>query len=297
MFFVSGITGKVGGATARRLLAEGRAVRALARNPEKAAEWANRGVDVRQGDLNNPESVADALEGVEGAFLMIPPAIAPSPGYFEAKATISSFAEALRRMPPLRLILLSSFGSEKDHGLGNITTTHLMESALGDFPFPTAFIRAGGFYENYSGQLGMVNGSGILHSFYAPTNRAVPMVATVDIGSEIARLLMEGWSGKKIVELGTLVSPDEIAGAMSEALGRPVEAQPIPREGWSATLQSVGLPPGATGSYEEMMDGINTGWIDFGAPGAELVPGTTPASEVFTRIWQARMSSAFSRVD
>ena len=113
MFFVAGMTGNVGGAAARRLLAEGHAVRTLARDPQKAAAWAQQGVDVRQGDFNDPASVAAALEGVAGAFLMMPPMMAPAPGFPEAKAVIASFREALRQAPPPRLVLLSSIGSEQ----------------------------------------------------------------------------------------------------------------------------------------------------------------------------------------
>ncbi len=43
MYLVMGITGKVGGATARHLLKQGKQVRALVRNPEKAAKWADQG--------------------------------------------------------------------------------------------------------------------------------------------------------------------------------------------------------------------------------------------------------------
>ncbi len=43
MFLVMGITGKVGGATAKHLLAHGKEVRALVRNREKAANWADQG--------------------------------------------------------------------------------------------------------------------------------------------------------------------------------------------------------------------------------------------------------------
>jgi nucleoside-diphosphate-sugar epimerase len=46
MFLVMGITGKVGGATAEHLLAHGNEVRALVRNREKAANWANQGVEL-----------------------------------------------------------------------------------------------------------------------------------------------------------------------------------------------------------------------------------------------------------
>ena len=143
MFFLSGISGKVGGAAARQLLEEGRTVRALVRDPHKADDWSQKGVDVRRGDFNDADAVAGAMEEVEGAYLMLPPLLAPAPGFPEAKAIIASFREALRQVPPPRLVVLSSIGSQQSSGLGLITTTHLMEEALKDLPFPTAFVRAG----------------------------------------------------------------------------------------------------------------------------------------------------------
>ena len=281
MFFVSGITGQVGGAAARQLLDEGHEVRTLARDPGKAAEWARKGVDVRQGDLNDATAVAGALEGVEGAFLMIPPFIAPAPGYPESKAIIASLREALRRTPVPRVVALSSIGAEQGSGLGLITGAHLLEEALGDVPFPVAFIRAGSFLENYAASLQPAKATGVFYSFLQPTDKAIPMIATADIGKEVARLLAGDWTGKKIVELGSPVSPDDVAKAMSEALGRPVTAQAIPRERWTATFESFGMPPGSTGPYEEMMDGLNSGWINFGVAGTEAVAGTVTAAEVY----------------
>ena len=280
-FFVAGITGHVGGAAARHLLEAGHAVRTLARDPQKAAAWAQQGVEVRQGDFTDAASVASALEGVEGAYLMMPPILIPSPGYPEAKAVVASFGEALRQSPPPRLVLLSSVGSEQSHGLGNITSTHLMEEALGDLPFPTAVVRAGGFLENYVGALQSAAATGVYYSFFGPPDRAFPMIATADIGKEVAQLLIDGWKGKKIVELGSLVSADDMAHAVGAALGQSVTAQTIPREQWAATLEGFGLPPGRTGLYEEMLDGFNSGWIHFGIPGTEPVAGTITPAEFF----------------
>ncbi len=291
MFFVAGITGHVGGAAARRLLEEGHAVRALVRDPAKAAAWAGLGVDIRQGDFTDPAAVASALEGVEGAYLMMPPIMVPSPDYSEAKTVIASFREALEHSPPPRLALLSSFGSEQTSGLGNITSTHLMEEALGGFSFPTAFVRAGSFLENYLGGLGGAAATGVYHSFFQPVDRPFPMIATADIGAEVARLLAAGWEGKKIVEIGSPVSANEIAGAMAEALGKLVSAQAIPREQWAATMEAFGLPPGRTNLYEEMMDGCNSGWIHFGVPGTELVPGTTTPAQFFAQAAKAHAGS------
>ena len=80
-YFIAGITGHVGGAAARQLLAEGHAVRTLARDPGRAATWAEQGVEVHQGSFEDAAALAGALEGVDGAFVMVPPTMAPQPGF------------------------------------------------------------------------------------------------------------------------------------------------------------------------------------------------------------------------
>ena len=57
MFLVMGITGRVGGATAEHLLADGKEVRALVRNREKASSWANRDVELVDGDWNDSAAI------------------------------------------------------------------------------------------------------------------------------------------------------------------------------------------------------------------------------------------------
>jgi uncharacterized protein YbjT (DUF2867 family) len=56
----------VDGATAEHLLAHGKDVRALVRNREKASSWANQGVELVDGDWNDPAAIERALKGVEG---------------------------------------------------------------------------------------------------------------------------------------------------------------------------------------------------------------------------------------
>ena len=283
MFFVSGITGKVGGAAARQLLQEGKSVRGLARDPQKAVEWSQKGVDVRQGDWKDADAVADALKGVEGAFLMLPPFAAPKPGFPEAQPIIASYRQALAQTPPPRLVVLSSIGSQQTSGLGMITATHMLEVALADVPCPTAFVRPGSFLENYLFGLKAAQ-NGTFPSYLVPTERAVPMVGTEDIGKEVARLLTgEGWNGKRIVELGSPTSPDDLARALSEVLGRPVQAQAIPRDKWAASLEAQGMPAGGTWAFEEMEDGFNSGWIGFGVAGTEPVAATLTPAQVFAQ--------------
>lgn len=282
MFFVMGITGHVGGATAENLLAKGHKVRALVRNRAKAAAWESKGVELIEGDANNPASLASALRGVEAAYLMMLPNFAPQRGFPEAKAVIASYVEALRHAPPPRLAVLSSIGSEKTERLGLITSTHLLEQALAQFSFPIAFIRAGSFVENIVPQLGSAAQTGVLYSFYQPLDRPVATIATRDIGALASKLMTDSsWSGRRIIELGSPYTPAQIASEMSEVLGSPVVAQPIPRDRWAATAESFGIPAGSTWGYEEMVQSINSGWIDFNVPGTEHVGATTKPAQVF----------------
>jgi uncharacterized protein YbjT (DUF2867 family) len=285
MFLVTGITGNIGGAAARGLLAQGKTVRALIRDPQRAAAWAQMGVELVQGDWNDAPSIAAALQGVEGAYIMMPPTQTPSPGFSEAKAVAASYAQALRQSPPPKLVALSSFGAEKQSGLGLITPPRLLEQALEAMLFPVAFVRAGGFFENYMFGLEAAKG-GTLPMFYAPTHRKVGHIATADIGALVVELLTTEWSGRRVIELGRPVSPDEIADAIGEVLGREVKAQAIPRKAWAGAMEQMGLPKGSTWAYEEMMEGVNSGWIDFGVEGTEKRPGTTTPREVYARAAQ-----------
>lgn len=277
MFLITGITGKVGGAAARTLLGLGKAVRGFVRDPDKVKV---DGAELARGNLADPEALAAALAGVDGAFLMTPPVLSPGPDYAEARAFASAFRAAVEKARPPRIVVLSSVGSEKSSGLGLITGTHILERALAGVP-SVAFIRAGGFLENFAFSLGAAASTGVLDTFLAPTDRPFAMVATADIGAEVARLLVTPWTGTRVIELGSPYSIDQIAVAMSEVVGRPVVARSIPRERWSTVLERMGLPAGGTAAYEEMEDGFNAGWITFGVPGAERVAATTTPGELF----------------
>src|ERR1700729_2135021 len=224
MFLVMGITGKVGGATAKHLLAQGKKVRALVRNREKASSWANQGVELVDGDWNDSTAIEHALKGVEGAFVMLPAVWAPSPDYKEAKDVIANYVEALTKAVPPRLVALSSMGANRTSGLGMITALSLLEQGLRSLTSPVAFVRAGGFFENFLYGLQAAQG-GTLPVFYNPTNRRSTMVATNDIGAEVANLLTgPAWPGHRIIELGSMVSSDEVAGQLGEVLKIDVKA-------------------------------------------------------------------------
>ena len=267
MFLVMGITGKVGGATAKHLLKQGKKVRALVRNRESAASWADQGVDLVDGDWNDSAAIERVLKGVEGAFVMLPSVWTPSPDYKEAKGVIANYVEALTRAAPSRVVALSSMGANRTSGLGMITALSLMEQGFRDLASPIAFVRAGGFFENFLYGLHVAQG-GTLPVFYNPTSRKSTMVATNDVGAEIATLLTgPTWSGQRVIELGSMVSADEVAEQLGEILNLDMKAFAVPRAGWAEAFEQFGIPKGHTGPAEEMFEAVNAGWMDLGAGG------------------------------
>jgi uncharacterized protein YbjT (DUF2867 family) len=287
MFLVMGITGKVGGATAEHLLARGKEVRALVRNREKASSWANQGVELVDGDWNDWAAIERALKGVEGAFVMLPSVWAPSPDYKEAKGVIANYVEALTKAAPPRVVALSSMGANRTSGLGMITALSLLEQGFRDLISPIAFVRAGGFFENFLYGL-QVAQSGTLPVYYNPTNRKSTMVATNDIGAEVATLLTgPAWSGQRVLKLGSMVTADEVAEQLGEVLNLDVKAFAVPRAEWAEAFEQFGIPKGHTGPAEEMFEAVNAGWLDLGVEDTEHVAGTTSARDVFAAAQKA----------
>ena len=287
MLLVMGITGKVGGATAEHLLAHGKEVRALVRNREKAAKWADKGVQLVDGDWNDSRAIERALKGVEGAFVMLPSIWAPSPDYKEAKGVIANYVEALSKAAPPRVVALSSIGASRTSGVGILTALSLLEQGFRALTSPIAFVRAGGFYENFLYGLQVAKG-GTLPVYYNPTNGKSTMVATNDVGAAIATLLTEpAWSGQRVVELGSMVSADEVAAQLGEVLKVDVKALAIPRAAWAEAFEQFGIPKGRTGPAEAMFDAVNAGWTALGIEGTEHVAGTTSARDVFAAAQKA----------
>jgi nucleoside-diphosphate-sugar epimerase len=67
-YFVTGATGFVGGQVTRQLIAAGHSVVAPVRTPSKAQDLVALGVDVRQGDVTEKESMREAMRGADGVF-------------------------------------------------------------------------------------------------------------------------------------------------------------------------------------------------------------------------------------
>ena len=206
----------------------------------------------------------------------------PLADFKEARGIIANYVEALTKAPVPRVVALSSMGANITSGLGMITALSLLEQGFCNLALPIAFVRAGGFFENFLYGLHVAQG-GVLPVFYNPTNRKSTMVASNDIGAEIATLLSGPvWSGHRVIELGSMVSADEVAAQLGEVMKLDVKAFAVPRAEWPAAFEQFGIPKGQTGPAKAMFEAVNAGWMDLGVEGTEQVEGTTSPRDVFS---------------
>jgi NAD(P)H dehydrogenase (quinone) len=233
MYAVMGITGKVGGAVARTLLAAGHAVRAVVRSADKGAAWAQQGCELAVADVDDRDAMIEAFTGVEGVFVMMPSNFDPSPGFPETRQVVENIRSALEAARPGKVVGLSTIGAQASQP-NLLNQLRLLELALGSLALPVTFLRPAWFMENALWDVEHALGSGVIPSFLQPLEKPVPMIATADVGRVAAQLLLETWSGQRIVELEgpQRISPLQLGAGFSELLGKPVRMQSVPRETW-----------------------------------------------------------------
>ncbi len=103
---VTGATGYIGGRLAPRLAAEGHTVRCLTRTAGRLrdAPWADR-VEIAEGDLGDPDSLAGAFDGVEVAYYLVH-SLGQRDFEDRDRAAASAFATAARAAGVKKIIYL-----------------------------------------------------------------------------------------------------------------------------------------------------------------------------------------------
>jgi uncharacterized protein YbjT (DUF2867 family) len=282
-YAVAGVTGNTGRVVAETLLSQGKSVRVVVRDPKKGEAWRARGAEVAVADLGDTASLTKALEGAEGAYLLIPPNMAAPSFRAYQDATAGALVRAVRASLVPHVVLLSSVGAQHASGTGPIAALHHLENELSALEATRcSFLRAGYFIENLAGSLGML-AEGALPSFF-PADFGIDFVATKDIGKLAAQLLVEGTEATQIVELaGPKQSMNDAARALAAITGKPVAVKVLPLDAMVPTLTSMGLSGEVAEMYREMTDGILRGHVAFEG-GRRRVVGTTTLEEVLRPI-------------
>jgi uncharacterized protein YbjT (DUF2867 family) len=281
MYLVTGATGHVGGPVARQLHEQGHSVRALVRDPSRAASLP-AGIELAVGDLDDPASVSKALTGAEAIFLM-----QVGTGTEQTKTMIAAAHDAA--VP--RIVLLSSAGARllplDANPMGAAFAAReqiLRESGLG-----VTYLRPSAFASNAfawrdsirTGKVTDPTGDGVL-SVMDPED--IARVA-------VAALTEDGHVGKGYLLTGpqALTAREQVA-TIAEVTGHPIDFQDVtPREFAQAAIQQ-GTPPEQAHLMERLNEVFRARRSVNITDDVENITGTAPAT---FRDWSQRHAGAF----
>ncbi|NUT22963.1 MAG: NAD(P)H-binding protein [Hamadaea sp.] len=197
---IAGSTGTVGRQIVAQLVEQGHSVRALTRNPEAALP----GAEMVVGDLTDPGSLADALDGVEAMHL-----ISFDGGGYQPLTTGPELVELASRAGVKRVTLL---GNKDESGV---------EKALRDSNLAWTLVQPVEFMGNALAWIPAVQQGAIREPFL---DRRSAMVHEADIAAvAVVALTEDGHGGRTYTVTGpeVLTVPEKVA-ALSAALGREI---------------------------------------------------------------------------
>ncbi|NGO12650.1 NAD(P)H-binding protein [Streptomyces sp. HC44] len=279
MILVTGATGNVGAGVVRAVAAAGEPVRALSR--AGAADGLPQGAEAVAGDLNHPETVRDALDGVRALFLM--------PG-FEGQRTILADARAAGVE---RVVMLSGKSAELegDHA-DNAVTSYMRaaEDAVRASGLAWTFLRPVSFMANALSLADQIRkGDEVRVPF--PGVRTAD-IDPYDIAQVAARALLSPSSeheGRAYILTGpqSLLPADRVA-VLGEVLGRDLRTVGLTDEEARAALGAAFPAPYAAAFLRFFADGI----LDESqvVPTVEEVTGRPPRT---FREWAREHADAF----
>jgi uncharacterized protein YbjT (DUF2867 family) len=235
---VTGGTGNVGGAVVSELLKRGAEVRVLARKQPEAGKLP-AGVEVAIGDLLDPVSVEQAMQGVDKLFLLN--AVVTD----ELTQALIAYGIA-KRVGLKHVTYLSVFKVDQFRDVPHFASKLAVESALREFGVPYTILRPGYYIQNDATLKGVLTGPGIY-----PMPIGITGIAAVDVRdiAEAAAISLteDGHEGQTY----DLVGPSMITGPGNAAI-------------WSKLLgKEIKYTGHNFDQWEEQMRAIVAGWTAY----------------------------------
>ncbi len=272
MILVTGATGLNGMELLRVLSARGVAVRALVRDPAKAgAITALPHVEIAQGDMARPETLAAALRDIDRAMLIS----SSDPMMLEVQ---SNFIDAARKAGVRRVVKLSGIMPELDSAFRFARMHGEIEKRLEASGMAFTHLRAGEFMPAYFRQVPMIVNKGAL---FLPMENA--RIASIEVGdiAEIAASVLNGsgHEGKTYPLTGPeALSMTEIAAKLSAATGKPIRYVNVPPEDARKAQLAAGMPPYLADALFELFAERRNGKEAKVWPDSEALLGRRPTS-------------------
>lgn len=282
---VTGATGNIGGELVTQLTAHKIPFRAMVRHAKDVEALSQiEGVEAVFGDFDDENTVADALQGIERAFLL-------TPSTERAEIQQKTFVDLAGRAGVKHIVKQSQWAADANSPVRFLRYHAAVEEKIQASGLAYTILRPNLFMQ---GLLGFRDPIIQQDKFFAAVGEAkISVVDTRDIAAVAAAALTDRGHTGKIYNLTgpEALSHAEMAEKLSAALGRPIEFVDVPPEAMHDTLLQVGFPIWQAGGLIEDYAHYARGEAAVVSGDTEEATGRAPRSfGVFARDY----ASAFS---
>ncbi|MFB6804264.1 SDR family oxidoreductase [Peribacillus butanolivorans] len=278
---VTGATGKLGTKVVETLLktVPANQLAVSVRNPEKAEELRTRGVDVRQGDFDRPETLDTAFAGIDRLLII------SADGDNETRIRQHSNAVVAAERAGVKFIAYTSLANAKESKNFLAPTHQATEESILKTGIPYSFLRNNWYLENEISSIqGVQAGAPWVTS---AGNGKVGWALQQDYAEAAASVLSGNGHENTIYELsGKLLTQEEFAFAVGNVLGKEVPVQQVDDATYADIMKSVGLPDFLIPMLIDIQKGVREGTLEVESNDFEKLLGrsATPISEGLTQI-------------
>lgn len=251
---VTGATGHLGHLAVEQLLACDVAagdIVAVVRTPARADDLAARGVQVRHGDYDRPDTLAAALVGVDRLLLVSGTDLGRRTGQHAAVIAAARTA-GVHRIGYTSVLRADTTGNP-------LAPEHVAtEQALRDSDVPYTVLRTSWYTEVYTERLAEFLRTGEIVGA-AGTGR-ISAATRADYAAAAVTALLQDTDSDTIHELGgPAFTLDELAATITEVTGRTVVYRNLPADEYAATLTGAGVDPALAGMLAAIDTSIAAG--------------------------------------
>lgn len=278
---VTGATGKLGTKIVDALLktVPANQLAVSVRNPEKAEGIKTRGVEVRQGDFDRPETLDTAFKGIDRLLII------SADGDNETRIRQHTNAVAAAERAGVKFIVYTSIGNAQESKNMLAPTHKATEEAILKTGIPYSFLRNNWYLENESSSIqGVLAGAPWVTS--AGTGK-VGWALQQDYAEAAAAVLAGNGHENTIYELsGKLFTQEEFASALGAVLGKEVPVQQVDDASYAQIMKGAGVPEFLIPFLVGIQKDIREGTLEIDSSDFEKLLGrpATPLSEGLSQI-------------
>ncbi len=250
---------------------KGHSVTVISSNAERQPAIEALGARAATGTMHDADFLTATFKGADIVYLMETldaaggDLSAQGIDFIEAINQIGrNYKQAVEQSGVTKVVHLSSIGGHTDKGNGFLLFHHNVENILKQLPAGVAIktMRPVGFYTNMFSFIRSIKTKGAIISNYGGDQRE-PWVSPLDIAAVIAGEMEEPFEGRTVRYIASdVVSPNEIARALGEAIGKPgLQWQVIPDEQLLSGWLAAGFNPQIARGFIEMQASQGSGLL------------------------------------